>query len=198
VVTNVPVGRAEETVSSVDLDRLLECRVVVARIGEMDLAKWWNTKGQLGPIGASVLRRGFPRTFRFAAARSVFAVAAARCDEVFTPPKCVTLWNLPAEVEDQFDARWEHWIDHRGEWEPFFCQVEGLKATEVSEALAQFEIVHAGDLERFSRLKRSAEGKAVMLPGIFDGGNDDVALLALGFGRGEVGKLTVPYMQWEP
>lgn len=28
-----------------DLERLLKLRLVVARFGEMDLAKWWNTKG---------------------------------------------------------------------------------------------------------------------------------------------------------
>ena len=60
-----------------------------------------------------------------------------------------------------------------------------------------FELVQDGDVERFTRLKRSSEGKAVMLPGIFDGGNDDVALLALGFGRGQVGELAVPCMRWE-
>ena len=65
--------------AAIDLDRLLKLRLVVARFGEMDLAQWWNTKGQLGPTGAMALRRGFPRTFRFAAARSVFAVAAHRC-----------------------------------------------------------------------------------------------------------------------
>jgi hypothetical protein len=44
-----------------DLAWLLKVRTVVARIGEMDLARWWNSTGQLGPHGASVLRRGFPR-----------------------------------------------------------------------------------------------------------------------------------------
>jgi len=44
-----------------DLDRLLKLRLVVARFGEMDLAKWWNTKSQLGPLGAAALRRGFAR-----------------------------------------------------------------------------------------------------------------------------------------
>jgi hypothetical protein len=191
-------GAAEQEISTVDLDRLLRLRVIIGRIGEMDRAQWWNTKGQLGPLGAAVLRRGFPRTYRFAAARSVFAVARGRCDQVFNPPGSVTLWKLPPDVEDQFDARWEHWIDHRDEWEPFFGEVEGLKSTDLAETVAQFDLVQAGDVERFVRLKRSAEGKAVMLPGLFDGGNDDVALLALGFGRGGVGELTVPYMRWEP
>jgi len=46
------------SVMGVDLDRLLKLRLVVARFGEMDIAKWWNTGGQLGPVGAIALRRG--------------------------------------------------------------------------------------------------------------------------------------------
>ena len=89
----------------VDLGRPLELRLVGARFGEMDGAKWWNTKGQLGRLGAMALRRGFPRTHRFAQARSVFAVAAHRCAEVFDAPGYVTLWHLPDSIEDEFDAR---------------------------------------------------------------------------------------------
>jgi hypothetical protein len=36
-----------------DLDLLLKLRLVVARYGEMDGARWWNTRGQLGRFGAS-------------------------------------------------------------------------------------------------------------------------------------------------
>jgi len=82
-----------------DFDRLLKLRLVVARFGEMDLAKWWNTRGQLGRVGGLALRRGFPRTHRFAQAQSVFAAAAHRCREVFDPPGCVTLWGLPEAIE---------------------------------------------------------------------------------------------------
>ena len=80
-----------------DLAWLLKVRTVVARIGEMDLARWWNSTGQLGPQGSSVLRRGFPRTHRFAQARSVFMVAAARCTQIFDPPGSVTLWRLSSQ-----------------------------------------------------------------------------------------------------
>ncbi len=99
----------------IDLDRLLKIRLTVARFGEMDHPRWWNTKGQLGRHGAMVLRRGFPRTHRFARARSVFAVAAHRCAELFDPPGCVTLWRVPEAVEEAFDARWERWLDNAGE-----------------------------------------------------------------------------------
>lgn len=70
---------------------LLKIRTAVARVGEMDLARWWNSTGQLGPQGSSVLRRGFPRTHHFAQARSVFMVAADRCAQIFDPPGSVTL-----------------------------------------------------------------------------------------------------------
>src|SRR4051812_3415596 len=97
---------------TLDFDLLLKARFVVARFGEMDLAKWWNTRGQLGKLGKAVVRRGFPRTHHFAQGRSVCAVATHRCRELFDPPECVTLWRLTASIEEQFDARWEHWLDH--------------------------------------------------------------------------------------
>src|SRR5690606_24134300 len=179
--------------TQVDLERLLKLRLVVARFGEMDLAKWWNTRGQLGRLGAAALRRGFPRTHRFAQARSVFAVAAHRCTEVFDPPDCVTLWRLPESIEEAFDARWEHCLDHAGDWNALFERLESIPGTDLVEVLRSFELVDAHDIEAYGRLKRSAEGRAVPLPGIFAGTNADIALLALGFARGEPSALAVPY-----
>lgn len=179
--------------TEIDLDRLLRLRLVVARFGEMDLAKWWNTRGQLGPLGAAALRRGFPRTHRFAQARSVFAVAAYRCAEVFDPPGCVTLWRLPEAIEEAFDARWEHWLDNAAEWNGFFDKVESLKVGDLAKILSAFELVSDRDVEAYAKLRRSAEGRAVPLPGILSGTDSDVSLLALGFARGEPSALAVPY-----
>lgn len=182
--------------SEIDYDRLLKLRLVVARFGEMDIARWWNTR-QLGPWGAAALRRGFPRTHHFAQARSVFAVAAHRCAEVFDPPECVTLWRLPEVIEEEFDVHWEDWLDNAAEWAPFFQQLEGLQGTDLLATLRAFEIASERDVTTFSRLRRSAEGRAVPLPGVFSGTTGDVALLALGFARGEAGALAVPYMRKE-
>jgi len=178
---------------SVDLDRVLKLRLVVARFGEMDLAKWWNTRGQLGRIGTAALCRGFPRTHYFAQARSVFAVAAHRCSEVFDPPGCVTLWRLPEEIEEEFNMRWEHWLDGMAEWQPFFQRVEGLQGTDLVETLRGFQLVTDRDVEAFGRLRRTADGRAVQLPGVFDASDAQISLLALGFARGEFGALAVPY-----
>jgi hypothetical protein len=159
----------------------------------MDLAKWRNTKGQLGRLGTAALRRGFPRTHHFAQARSVFAVAAHRCTEVFDPPGCVTLWRLPEAVDEAFDARWEYWLDNAGEWTAFFEKLESLSGSDLTEILRAFQLVEDRDLEAYGKLRRSAEGRAVPLPGIFSGTDAEVTLLAVGFARGEPSALAVPY-----
>jgi hypothetical protein len=181
------------TDSQIDLEALLKLRLLVGRFGEMDLAKWWNTRGQLGRLGAATVRRGFPRTQRFAQARSVFAVAAHRCAEIFDPLGCVTLWHLPAEVEAEFDARWEYWLDNATDWTPFFERLETPQGNDLTLILRASEMVSDQDVERYARLRRSAEGRAVPLPDEFSSTDADVRLLALGFARGEQSALAVPY-----
>jgi hypothetical protein len=185
------------TPAPIDFDRLLKLRSIVARFGEMDLAMWWNTRGQLGRLGALAVRRGFPRTHYFAQARSVFAVAAYRCSEIFDPPDSVTLWRLPQNIEEEFEANWERWLDRANEWQPFFQELESPKENELRVALQAFGAVTDRESEVFSRLRRSAEGRAVPLPEPFSGTNQDIALLALGFARGELGSLAVPYARRE-
>src|SRR5580693_10061135 len=175
--------------TAIDLERLLKLRLVVARFGEMDGAKWWNTKGQLGKLGATALRRGFPRTHYFAQARSVFAVAANRCKEVFDPPGSVTLWHLDEQTEDAFDAKWEHWLDHAAEWQPFFQQIESISGTDLSSTLRTFRLLEDTHLDSLSKMRRSAEGRAVPLANVYSGSDDDIRLLALGFARGDAAAL---------
>src|SRR5437588_11409585 len=114
------------TVSTVDLTRLFKLRLVVARHGEMDVARWWNTQGVLGRRGAVVLKRGFPSTHYFAQARIVFSVARSRCHELFDPPGCMTLWNVPADVAHPREEQWQKWPHERNKWDLFF---EGLPGT---------------------------------------------------------------------
>jgi hypothetical protein len=178
----------------IDFDQLLRLRVVVARFGERDNARWWNTDGQLGVTGTMVLRRNFPRSHRFAAARSVFAVAKTRCNEIFDPPHSMTLWNLPAGVEDQFASKWEGWIDAREEWEPFFGRVALLTAaSDLASLLREFDLVGPEDEEAISKVRRSAEGRALQLIGTHAPNDAVIRLLALGFSKGEEGSLTIPY-----
>ncbi len=149
--------------SPVDFDRLLRLRLVVARFGEMDGAMWWNTKGLLGRQGALLMSRSFAKTHHFAQARVVFSVATARSREVFDPPQCMTLWSLPAALEDQFDARWHHWLDAGDAWRPFFEQLPSLPATDLLESLQRFELVTpaqeemrlAGELGSLLRIEKT-------------------------------------------
>jgi len=179
--------------AKIDFDRLLKFRLVVARFGEMDVARWWNTRGQLGQLGAAAIRRGFPRTHYFAQARSVFAVAAHRCREVFDPPNSVTLWQLPEAVEDEFESLWARWLDQAEEWEPVFKTLALLKEIDLKAAFQSFNLITHSELDMLSRMRRSAEGRAVPLLSPFTCTNEDIALLALGFARGEPGALAVPY-----
>lgn len=182
----------------VDHQRLLKLRVIVARVGEMDNARWWNTTGQLGELGASVLRRNFPRSYRFAAAKSVFAVARARCNEIFNPPRSMTLWNLPAALEDEFDSKWSSWIDERDEWEDFFARVAKIGETDdLAATLREFELINADDEHSIRSLKRSAEARALQIPGSHSLSDELITHLALGFSKGTRDSLTIPYARLE-
>ena len=177
-------------------ERVMKLRLVVARVGEMDLARWWNTNGQLGSLGTAVARRGFRRTHYFAQARSVFAVAAYRCREVYDRPGTVTLWNLPAELEDEFELRWAEWLDDIPAWTSFFEQLQSASANLESELL-RTELVTDADVHRVRKLRRVAEQRAVPVPGMFSGSMEDMNALALAFARGEPSNLAVPYQSWD-
>ena len=96
-------------------------------------------------------------------------------------------------MEEEFEAHWEHWLDQADEWKPFFLELEILKETDLKTALQSFNLITDDEFGSFSRLRRSAEGRAVPLPVLFTGTNQDVASLALGFARGEPSALAVPY-----
>lgn len=52
------------------IDNIAKLRLVVARLGEMDRLRWWNTKGMLGNLGKMAISRGFPKTHVFARCQS--------------------------------------------------------------------------------------------------------------------------------
>ena len=186
-----------ETVSKnehpIDFDRLLKLRLVVARHGEMDAARWWNTQGMLGRRGAVVLKRGFPSTHYFAQARIVFEVARSRCRELFDPPDCMTLWSLPAEIEERFQEHWHDWLDEIEPWEPVFQRVEKQCGGDLLQSLRELDLISQPQLEAVARLRRTAENRAVPITGTFRPHDDIITLLAAGFSRGEPGSPAIPY-----
>jgi len=178
-----------------DFDLLLKLRLVVARFGEMDNARWWNTRGLLGRLGALALERGFAKSHSFAQARAVFTVAANRCREVFDPPDAVTLWKLPAEIEDEFDSRWQTWLEAFDSWKSFFAQLEPAPGDDLVGTLTAFGLLSDGDIAEVRKLRRAADNRAVPIPGHWRPANACVMLLAAGFFRGEPAQLAVPYIQ---
>jgi hypothetical protein len=177
----------------IDLDRLLSLRLIVARHGEMDRAGWWNTRGMLGRHGAIALQRGLPRTHRFAQARVVFAVARSRCQELFDPPGAVTLWKLSAELEDEFDERWHTWLAQPGEWNELFDQLAASTDADLLTELASSGLISSREIEAVQAMRRSAEGRAVHLPGQHHLDDGILTLLAAGFAQGEPGAPAIPY-----
>lgn len=188
---------ATGTVAGVDLDRLLKLRLAVARFGEMDCAKWWNTQGVLGSRGEAVMQRGFPRTRRFAQARVVFAVARARSDEVFSAPRSVTLWSLPLELEDQFEDRWQHWLDDAASWGDFFDSISDPPTADLLTFLVSLGLIDSAQADRARTLHRSHEDRAVQLGALHSIDDDALAMLAAAFACGETGKPAIPFAPLE-
>lgn len=184
---------AADTYNDIDLAWLMRLRTVIARLGEMDGARWWNSHGQLGRHGATVLRRGFPRTFQFVQAKSVQTIAAARCSEIFDPPESVNLWRLTEDLEDRMDSIWEGWLDDAASWQPFFERVAGLKFTDVPTALKDFDLVTDAEIEAHAKIRKSSDGRSIQIPEKFEGRRRGVALLALSFSAGTASNLVVPY-----
>ncbi len=183
--------------TDIDLARLFKLRLVVARHGEMDAARWWNTNGMLGGRGSMVLKRGFPSTHYFAQARVAFAVARSRCAELFEPPGCMTLWSLPADIEDQFEERWQDWLDEGDQWAHVFEQLSAIEPRDLLQMLDAFDLTNSNDVEAVGKLRRSAEGRSVLLAGTHRPDDDIITLLAAGFARGEPGSPAIPYARLE-
>lgn len=180
-----------------DFEHLLRVRLAVGRHGEMDRARWWNTQGVLGTHGKTVYARGFPRTHAFVRARVVFSVAQARCKEVFDPPASVTLWNLTAEIEDEFDSRWESWLDDADTWASFFAKLKSVRGNDLITSLRDIDLISPDQVAIVSKMRRSAEGRAVPISGTYALDNDLITLLGAGFSLGESGSPAIPYLKMD-
>ena len=88
----------------------------------------------------------------------VLSVARSRCEELFNAPGSVTLWHLPAEIEDQFDEHWQAWIGAPQKWNPFFDDLTATQDTDLLSALRERELISDGHVARVQTLRRAAEG----------------------------------------
>jgi len=177
------------------LDQLLKLRMAVGRYGEMDQAGWWNTKGLLGSAGDTLLSRGFPRTHALIQARTVFTVADARCTSLLSVPNGVTLWRLPAELEDQFQARWSYWLSNSSEWEAFLRQVsETLLDKGLLSGLMSLNLITEGHKQAAEKAAMQRKDNYVSI-GVFEHIDEEViANLAASFAAGTPKDLVVPFV----
>ncbi len=178
----------------IDFDRLLKLRLVVARSGEMDMERWWNTNGLLGRHGKMAIGRGFPRTHNFVQAKIVFAVARNRCEELHNPPESINLWNLPAAIENRFEVMWQEWLDRMDDWVPFFEDLARMAEDSLTDMMKKFELIDQAQLETVEKMRRSAEGRAVQIAQPHALSDDLITLLAAGFVKGESGNPAIPYI----
>jgi len=183
--------------NTLDYERLLKLRLIVARYGEMDIARWWNTNGVLGRYGSIAVSRGFPNTHPFVRARIVFTAARERCREMFAHPDCITLWQLPTAMEDQFDSLWQDWLDLTPSWQSFFQHLEALQGNKLTDILTEQGLVSSDQIRQIHTLQISSTGWTVTLPGTHQADDDTVTMLAAAFARGDVGKPVVPYARLE-
>lgn len=174
-----------------DLDLLLQLRLAVARVGEANLARWWGTDGVLGPSGAFVYERIAPRTAPLARARVAFAAARVRCAELLPAPNVLTLWALPAEVEEAFEDRWGHWLDEPHAWHDTLQAVESLTGDDLLAVLTTRGLVSEALAERVRGLDASPPSVELPAPEALDA--DALRLLAAAFACGRPSVPVVPF-----
>lgn len=179
----------------IDFDKLLELRVMIARYGEMDRARWWNTEGVLGHTGSFALQRGLPRTHHFAQARIAFAVAGARCQELYDPSDAVTLWRLPADLEDQFGRSWPGWLARQEDWTEVFESAATAQGGDLRGELLAAGLISEDAAKDTRGVEPIAEGRAIRLPDVKALDDDVIAQLAASFANGEPGRPLVPHVK---
>jgi hypothetical protein len=78
-----------------------------------------------------------------------------------------------------------------------FEQLAATQPHDLSAALAAFGLTDAGHARQIGGLRRTAEGRAVPLPGTHRPNDEIITLLAAGFARGEPGSPAIPYARLE-
>ncbi len=180
---------------SINFDNLLKLRLTIARYGEMDIARWWNTQGLLGRNGAILFSRGFPATHPLAQARVVMSVAENRCKDVFDTTNFISLWRLTPEIEDQFENQWGSWLDRIEELTPFFSKLEKLQSGGLRDFLIDQDLANDEIISSVLKHNKSADGRAVALPTTTSLNDEFVTMLAAGFLKGEIGSPVIPYIK---
>ena len=178
---------------SIDIRRLLEARLWVARLGESDVKGWWRTDGMLGSDGAYVGPRVLPITHPTARARIVFAVAAHACGERHPDTKAMHLFRLTPEIEDRLDALLVERLGEQDFWNGLMTRLEAItKESDPAETLKTGGLVSVEDLAYVNKQQLGPAERSVPISA--DSPAEIVGRLTAGFVRSKPGTLAVPYL----
>ena len=108
---------------TLNLDLLLRLRLVIARMGEMDGAGWWNTRGVLGATGAFVYRRTFPPTYLLHRPRRFRRGAQPLPGNFRTTPLRHPL-EPAGRNRGPVRGSMAEWLDQVETWQPFFAGLD--------------------------------------------------------------------------
>jgi hypothetical protein len=85
------------------------------------------------------------------------------------------------------------WLDQPDHWKPVFQGLAVLRDPDLLKAMLRFELLTQAQLGAVDALHRSAEGRAVPIPGVHEPSDEMITILAAGFARGEVSAPAIPY-----
>jgi len=163
----------------------------------MDIARWWNTKGVMGRLGATAISRGFSKTQALVRGRIVMEAAKQRCNEVFHAPGCITLWSFPPEIEDGIEQHLSTCPSEDSGLLTFLQELESIGNIDLGAILQSTGLVSADSLSKARSFSLSGDARTMAIPGTHSIDADTMALLAAGFTRGGTGQLVVPYTRLE-
>lgn len=176
------------------LEVLFYLRRAVARIGESEWMRWWDSNA-LNVAGDHLLPRIFRRTAAVSAVHIATEAARVQQDAVLPREPRVHLFDLGRDVE----AAFERWLQAQKEaqWEPEALPEPGDKPDTVGEAL---EVVGVN----VDALDQTSEGRdnfivldEVDAPSLDDPGAliELARRLVAGYAASGRNKLVVPYMR---
>lgn len=175
-------------------ETLFRLRIAIARIGENDWLRWWNSEA-LGPAGRYVTPRVFKRAPALAAAHMSILAARARHDGAVPKEPLVHLFDLGEELEGGF----ERWLIQRkanGWLPPSMPDPKPDQVESVAAALRAVGIEPGESLD-------STNGFVVL--GILDSSaireersrTEVVTALAAAYAASRPGQLVIPYFRVE-
>lgn len=178
-----------------DVQKVLEARLWVARLGEQDVLGWWATDAILGPDGAFVGPRILPRTHPAARVRIALSVARHTCDRRHPDPRAYHLFRLDSTTEDSVDRLLIELLPEQDWWRVRIEALEAIGAdADLAAVLSEAGVIDASDLETARGTGLGPAGRSLPTEAAEDL-DGTVRRLAAGFVRSGPRSLAVPFVR---